>query len=94
MNKIINTTQMQPTSNPLNIKETNPIVNKPMKSLENKTQSTKKGLIEYDMRYDIVEDIKKNKENISLFELCNLPQQRKKLLEAFNTQPSSTPEAI
>ena len=42
------------------------------------------------MGYDIVEDIKKTKANISLFELCNLPQQRKKLLEAFDPQLSST----
>ena len=41
-----------------------------------------------------MEDIKKTKTNISLFELCNLPQQRKKLLETFDPQPSSTSEAI
>ena len=46
------------------------------------------------MGYDIVEDIRKTKGNISLFELCNFPQQRKKLLEAFNPHPSSIPEAI
>ena len=44
------------------------------------------------MGYDIVEDIKKTKANISLFELCNLTQQRNKLLEAFDPQPSSTLE--
>ena len=58
--------------------------------MENKTERNKKGLVEYDMWYDIVEDIKKTKENISLFELCNLPQQRKKLLEASNPHPSSS----
>ena len=46
------------------------------------------------MGYDIMEDIKKTKVNISLFELFNLPQQRKKLLEAFDPQPSSNSEAI
>ena len=46
------------------------------------------------MGYDIIEDIKKTKANIYLFELCNFPQQRKKILEAFNPQPSSVPEAI
>ena len=46
------------------------------------------------MGYDILEDIKKTKANISLFELCNLPQQRKKLMEYFYPQPSSTSEAI
>ena len=34
------------------------------------------------------------KANISLFELCNLPQQRKKLLEAFDPHPSSSQEDI
>ena len=32
--------------------------------------------------------------NISLFELCNMPQQRKKLLEAFDPQPNNTSETI
>ena len=40
------------------------------------------------MGYDIIEDIKKTKANISLFEICNLPHQRKNLLEAFDPQPS------
>ena len=34
------------------------------------------------------------KVNISLFELCNLPQQRKKLLEAFDTQLSRSKDEI
>ena len=46
------------------------------------------------MGYDIIEDIKKTKENISLFEMCNLPQQRKKLLEAFDPQPSTSQDEI
>ena len=46
----------------------------------NKTIKTK----EYNMGYDIVEYIKKTKENISFFELFTLPQQRKKLLETFD----------
>ena len=49
-----------------------------------KTESNKKGPVEYDMGYDIIEDIKKTKENISLFELCNLPHQRNNILEAFD----------
>ena len=56
--------------------------------MKNTAESSKKGPAEYDMGYDIVEYIKKMKADISLFELCNLPQQRKKLLEAFNPQPS------
>ena len=90
MKKIISTTQMQHKFNPENIKETNPIINKCVKTLANKKESTKKGTIEYDIGYDIVEDIKKTKANISLFELCNLPQQINKLLEYFDPQPSST----
>ena len=37
------------------------------------------------MGYGIVEDIKNTKENISLFEMCNLPQQKEKLLKALET---------
>ena len=37
-------------------------------------ESGKKGPVEYNMGYDTVEGIKKTKENISLFELCNLPE--------------------
>ena len=76
MNKIISTTQTQPNYNLENIKETNPVINKPVKTLPNKIESTKKSSVEYDMGYDIVEDIKKNEANISLFELCNLRQQK------------------
>ena len=61
-----------------------------METLANKTETTK----EQNMGYDIVRDIKKTKENISLFELCNFPQQRRKLLEAFDPHPNSIPEAI
>ena len=60
----------------------------------NRSQGTKKGLVEHEMGYDILEYIKKTKANISLFELCNFPQQTKKLLEAFDSQPSITTETI
>ena len=43
------------------------------------------------MGYDIVEDIKKTKANISLFEMCNLPQQKEKLLKALET-PMKEPQ--
>ena len=43
-------------------------INTPFKPIEDK-----KNLKEHDMGYDIVEDIKKAKANISLFEMCNLP---------------------
>ena len=64
MKKILSTTQTTPKTNPINIKETILVVNKPMKTMINKSKGTRKGL---------VEDIKKPKANISLFELCNLP---------------------
>ena len=79
MKKVLSTTQTTHKSNPVNIKETNPIVNKPVKTMVNKTKGTQKGLVEHDMGYDIVEDIKKHIENISLSELCNFPQQRKNI---------------
>ena len=43
------------------------------------------------MGYDILEDIKKTKANISLFEMCSLPQKKMKLLEALNP-PTSKPQ--
>ena len=58
-----------------------------MKTLASKTKTTK----EQGMGHDIIEDIKKAKENISLFEICNFPQQRRKLLEYFDPQPNSIP---
>ena len=76
------------------MKEAIPVVNKPMKTMINKSEGTRKGLVEHDTGYNIVEDIKKTKENISLFKLCNLSQQRKKILEAFDPRPNSIPEAI
>ena len=51
MKKIISTTQTKPNSNPINIKETNPVVNKPVKNMVNKIEGTKKGLVEHCMGY-------------------------------------------
>ena len=50
----------------------------PLKPIEDKIDNVKKNLKEPEMGYDIVEDIKKDKENISLFEMCNVPQQKEK----------------
>ena len=33
--------------------------------------------IEQQMDYDVVEDLKKVKANVSLFEMCKVPQQKK-----------------
>ena len=43
------------------------------------------------MDYDIVEDIKKVRENISLFEMCNVPQQKEKLLKALEISEENFP---
>ena len=90
--KIIGTTQPQQKLNIENIKATIPLINKQVKTVVNKPENTGKGMEEYNMGYHIVEDINKTKENISLLELCNIPQQKKKLLEAFDPQPSVTIE--
>ena len=73
MKNISSITQKIYKSDLVNIKYKIPVVSKPIKIVEKKTENSKKGLVEYDMGYDIVEDIKKMKANISLFELCNLP---------------------
>ena len=48
-------------------------INMHVKPIEDKVDNVKKNLKTPEMGYDIVEDIKKAKENISLFEMCNLP---------------------
>ena len=60
-------------------------VNVPINPAKNKAEIFKKKLTEHEMGYDVVEDIKKAKANISLFEMCNLPQQKEKLLKALET---------
>ena len=42
-------------------------INMPVKPIEEKTDDVKNNLKEHKMEYDIVEDIKRDKENISLF---------------------------
>ena len=51
-------------------------INMPVNPIEEKTDDVKKNLKEHKMEYDIVEDIKRAKANISLFEMCNVPQQK------------------
>ena len=43
------------------------------------------------MDYDIVEDIKKVRANISLFEMCNVPQQKEKILKALEVSEERLP---
>ena len=47
-------------------------INMPIKPIEDKINNVKKNLKESEMGYDIVEDIKKDKENISLYKMCIL----------------------
>ena len=58
---------------------------------EEKIKNAKSKLTEHQMDYDIVEDIKKVKENISLFEMCNLQQQKEKLLKALELSEERLP---
>ena len=57
-------------------------INMPVKPVEEKVDNVKTNLKEHKMGYDIVEDIKRAKANILLFEMCNVPQQKEKLLKA------------
>ena len=66
-------------------------INMPLKPIEDKIDNVKKNLKEPEMGYDIVEDIKKTKENISLFEMCNVPQQKEKLLKALGVPEEELP---
>ena len=43
------------------------------------------------MDYDIVEDIKKVRANISLFEMCKVPQQKEKLLKELEASEEGLP---
>ena len=57
-----------------NITSQNPRqINMPTKPNEEKINNFRSNLIEHKMDYDIVEDIKKVRANISLFEMCNVP---------------------
>ena len=57
-------------------------INMPVKPIEDKIDNVKRNLKEHEMRYDIVEDIKKVKANISLFEMCNLPQKKRETFKS------------
>src|SRR5713101_7893506 len=43
------------------------------------------------MDYDIVEDLKKVKANVPLFEMCKVPQQRERLLKALEASEEKLP---
>ena len=46
----------------------------PVKPIEDKVDNVKKNPKTPEIGYDMVEDIKRAKENISIFKMCNLPQ--------------------
>ena len=77
MKNISNNTQNPPIPEKVIAKQKAQTVSKPTKVVENKSDNNKKISVEPKMGYDIVEDIKKTKENVSLFEICNLLQQRR-----------------
>ena len=66
-------------------------INIPVKHVEDKIDNVKRNLKEHEMGYDLVEDIKKAKENISLFEMCNVAQQKEKLLKALEIPEEELP---
>ena len=49
---------------------------------EDKENADKPNPIEQPMDYDIVEDLKKVKANVPLFEMCKVPQQKRKTVES------------
>ena len=71
MKKISNNTQNPLIPDLVITRQNNPTISKPMKVAESKVQSVKKISAECDMGYDIIEDIKKTKANISLFKKCS-----------------------
>ena len=58
---------------------------------EEKMNADKPHPIEQQMDYDIVEDIKKARANVSLFEMCKVPQQKEKLLKALEALDEKMP---
>ena len=43
------------------------------------------------MDYEIMEDIKKVKANVSLFEMCKVPQQKERLLKSLEASDEKLP---
>ena len=66
-------------------------VNMTVNPIEDKVDNVKENLKAPEMGYDIVEEIKRAKANISLFEMCNVPQQKEKLLKALEVPEEELP---
>ena len=58
---------------------------------EEKVSADKSLSIKQQLEYDVVEDLKKIKANIPLFEMCKVPQQKEKLLKALETSEEEWP---
>ena len=58
---------------------------------EGKMNDDKNHPIEQLMDYDIVEDLKKVKANVPLFEMCKVPQQKERLLKALEASDEKLP---
>ena len=71
MKKHNNNIQTPPIPNLVITRQKATVVSNPVNVVENKIQSHKKNPAKCDMGYDIIEDIKKTKANISLFEMCS-----------------------
>ena len=88
--KVSSNTQTQLIPNLVITRKESLVVSKPVKVTESKMETNKKISTDGDMGNGIIDDVKKNKANISLFEMCNLPQQINKLLEDFDSQTSKS----
>ena len=58
---------------------------------EEKINNVRSNLIEHKMDYDILEDIKKVRASMSLFEMCNASQQKENLLKALEVSEERLP---
>ena len=63
----------------------------PDKPIEDKVDNVKENLKAPEIGYDIVEDNKRTKANVLLFEMCNVPQQKEKLLEVLKVPEEELP---
>ena len=72
LKKVRNNTQGQLILDLVITRQNSPAINKPIKDAERKVEGVNKNSIDYEMGYDIIEDIKKTKANIYLFEMCSL----------------------
>ena len=73
LKKVKNNSQPQSIPDLVITRKNVPTISNPMKDIESKVEGVNKNPADCEMGYDIIEDIKKTKANISLFEMCSLP---------------------